>query len=86
MFALWLGNSYLIKVYDDFLPDNFADDIENLHTRYHFGWYLVRYLDFPEGGVGKVYDNGNILEEEWYYSRIHGQENSRLTSVLSCIL
>ena len=39
MFTLWLGNSYLIKVYDNLLPDSFADKIYDLHTIGNFDWY-----------------------------------------------
>ena len=41
MFALWLGTSYLIKVYDNFLPDTFADKIYDLHTIGNFGWFYT---------------------------------------------
>ena len=41
MFALWLGISYLIKVYDDFLPDAFADKIYDLHTIGNFNWFFA---------------------------------------------
>ena len=33
-----MGTSYLIRVYDNFLPDAFADKICDLHTIGNFGW------------------------------------------------
>ena len=60
MFTLWLGYC-LIKVYDNFLPDNFADDIENLHTRYNFDWYRAPNTGvFPEEGDWKKFEDSGI--------------------------
>ena len=38
MFTLWLGYS-LIEVYDNLLPDTFADKIYDLHTMGNFSWF-----------------------------------------------
>ena len=38
MFTLWLGTS-LIEVYDNLLPDTFADKIYDLHTMGNFSWF-----------------------------------------------
>ena len=44
----------MIKVYDNFLPDYFADDILNLHMGNNFGWYLQpSTIELPEKMVGK---------------------------------
>lgn len=55
----------MIKVYDNFLPDYFADDIENLHTSDYFGWYLnPSTIELPEkDGWKKFDDNGTISWE-----------------------
>ena len=39
MRPFWVGTSYLIRVYDNFLPDAFADKICDLHTIGNFGWF-----------------------------------------------
>ncbi len=65
MFALWLGNSYLIKVYDNFLPDYFADDLENLHTSDRFGWYLnPSTIELPEKDGWKKFDDDGTISWE----------------------
>ena len=38
MRPFWVGTSYLIRVYDNFLPDTFADKIYDLHTIGNLGW------------------------------------------------
>ena len=30
----------MIEIYDNFLPDDFADEIENLLMDYQFNWYV----------------------------------------------
>jgi len=55
----------VIKVYDNFLPDYFADDILNLHISNNFGWYLQpSTIELPEeDGWKKFDDNGTISWE-----------------------
>ena len=59
MFTLWVGNSYLIKVYDNLLPDAFADKIYDLHTIGNFSWYYspstVLARAVPTDNLGIVY-------------------------------
>ena len=61
-----MGTSYLIKVHDNFLPDYFADDIENLHMSGHFNWFLNRStIELPnKDGWKKFGDDGTICWEE----------------------
>ena len=65
MCSFWVGTSYLIKVYDNFLPDHFADDIENLHTSDHFGWYLnPSTIALPEKDGWKKFDDDGTISWE----------------------
>ena len=66
MRPFWVGTSYLIKVHDNFLPDYFADDIENLHMSGHFNWFLNRStIELPnKDGWKKFGDDGTICWEE----------------------
>ena len=54
-----MGNSYLIKVYDNLLPDKFADKIYDLHTIGNFSWYYspstVLARAVPTDNLGIVY-------------------------------
>ena len=60
-----MGTSYLIKVYDNFLPDHFADDIENLHTSDNFGWYFnSATIGYPERGCWKKFNDDGAMSWE----------------------
>ena len=70
MFALWLGNS-LLEIYDNFLPDDFADEIENVLMGDQFSWYVN-----PTTTYAKDYSNKVELDEVQTKNTI---EHSQLT-------
>ena len=70
MFALWLGNS-LLEIYDNFLPDDFADEIENVLMGDQFSWYVN-----PATTYAKDYSNKVELDELQTKNTI---EHSQLT-------
>ena len=78
MFTLWLEYS-LIEIYDNFLPDDFADEIENLLMDYQFNWYVNPTTAYADDNSNKdkldKVQTKNTIEHSQLVHIFHVQKN-----------
>jgi len=78
VFTLWLGYS-LIEIHDNFLPDDFADEIENLLMSNQFGWYVNLTTTYANDNLNKIeldkLQTKNVIENSQLVHSFYFTEN-----------